>query len=89
MTVGQAFEFKTWNYMTGDVTQSHEIDIDKDKKTLKNLNVVCCDILNDLAFIALNNNEICVYSVAHSKVLYTFTSYNGIISFFNSFLLDE
>ena len=44
MTIGQAFEFKIWNYVTGAITQSHEIELNKDKKQLKNLNVSCCDV---------------------------------------------
>ena len=63
ITVGQGFEIKTWNYITGTIINSHEILLNKDKKTLKNLNVICCDILEDLAYIALNTNEINVYSI--------------------------
>ena len=78
MTIGQSFEFKVWNYVTGSITQSHEIELNKDKKQLKNLNVVCCDVQNgqDMAYIALNTNEICVYSIKENRVLYSFLSYN-------------
>jgi WD40 repeat protein len=44
MTIGSGFEFKIWNYVTGNISQSHEIELNKDKKQLKNLNVVCCDV---------------------------------------------
>jgi hypothetical protein len=44
MTIGQSFELKTWNYVTGNISQAHEIELNKDKKQLKNLNVVCCDV---------------------------------------------
>jgi hypothetical protein len=77
MTIGQSFEFKIWNYITGAVSQSHEIQLNKDKKQLKNLNVVCCDVLQEMAYIALNTNEISVYSVKENRVLYSFISYNG------------
>ena len=77
MTIGQAFEFKIWNYVTGAITQSHEIELNKDKKQLKNLNVSCCDVQQDMAYIALNTNEVCVYSIKENKVLYSFVSYNG------------
>jgi predicted protein tyrosine phosphatase len=63
ITVGQGFEIKTWNYVTGTITNSHEILLNKDKKTLKNLNVICCDIKEELAYIALNTNEINVYNI--------------------------
>ena len=49
--------------MTGAISNSHDIELNKDKKQLKNLNVICCDVQSDLAFIALNTNEINVYSV--------------------------
>ena len=77
MTIGQSFEFKTWNYVTGSISNSHDIELNKDKKQLKNLNVICCDVMSDLAYIALNTNEISVYSVKDNKVLYSFLSYNG------------
>jgi hypothetical protein len=79
MTIGQSFEFKTWNYTTGAISNSHEIELNKDKKTLKNLNVVCCDVQAEMAFIALNTNEITVYSIKDNRVLYSFISYNGKI----------
>lgn len=63
ITVGQGFEIKTWNYVTGTISNSHEIFLNKDKKTLKNLNVICCDIKENMAYIALNTNEINVYSI--------------------------
>ena len=53
-----------------------EIDLNKDKKNLKNLNVNCCDVQTDKAYIALNTNEVSVYSVIDNKVLFSFTSYN-------------
>eukprot|EP00347_Sterkiella_histriomuscorum_P005755 403355392 len=76
MTIGQSFEFKIWNYVTGNISQAHEIELNKDKKQLKNLNVVCCDVHQDMAYIALNTNEINVYSIKDNKVLYSFISYN-------------
>ena len=30
-----------------------------------------------MAYIALNTNEVCVYSIKENKVLYSFVSYNG------------
>lgn len=77
MTIGSSFEFKTWNYVTGSVINSHEIELNKDKKQLKNLNVVCCDVQEELVFIGLNTNEISVYSIKENRVLYSFISYNG------------
>lgn len=44
MTIGSSFEFKIWNYVTGAISKSHEIELNKNKKQLKNLNVVCCDV---------------------------------------------
>lgn len=46
MTIGQGFEYKTWNYVTGVITHSKEdLGLDKEKKQLvKNLNIVCCDV---------------------------------------------
>lgn len=41
------------------------------------MNVVCCDVQQDMAYIALNTNEISVYSIKDNKVLYSFISYNG------------
>lgn len=32
MTIGQSFELKTWNYVTGNISQAHEIELNKDKK---------------------------------------------------------
>lgn len=78
MTIGSSFEFKTWNYITGRVSHSHEIKLNKDKKHLKDLNVVCCDVSEELAYIALNTNEISVYSIKDNRVIYSFISYNGI-----------
>lgn len=62
--------------MTGSISNSHDIELNKDKKQLKNLNVICCDVLSELAYIALNTNEISVYSIKDNKVLYSFLSYN-------------
>jgi len=62
--------------VTGTVSNSHDIELNKDKKQLKNLNVVCCDVMVDLAYIGLNTNEICVYSVKENKVIFSFISYN-------------
>lgn len=31
MTIGQSFEFKVWNYVTGSISDSHEIGLDKDQ----------------------------------------------------------
>jgi len=76
MTIGQSFELKTWNYVTGAVSNSNDIELNKNKKELKNLNVVCCDVLSDLAYIGLNTNEICVYSVRENKLIFSFFSYN-------------
>jgi hypothetical protein len=44
MTIGSQFEFKTWNYVTGEVKISNDIEMNKDKKTLKNLSIICCDV---------------------------------------------
>lgn len=77
MTIGSQFEFKTWNYVTGEVKMSHDIEMNKDKKQLKNLSIICCDVQEDLAFIALNTNELSVYSIKDNKVLYSFVSFNG------------
>jgi hypothetical protein len=30
-----------------------------------------------MAYIALNTNEVCVYSIKENRVLYSFISYNG------------
>ena len=32
MTIGQSFEYKTWNYVTGAIKHSQELGLDKDKK---------------------------------------------------------
>jgi hypothetical protein len=76
--------------VTGSISNSHDIELNKDKKQLKNLNVICCDVMSDMAYIALNTNEISVYSVKDNKVLYSFLSYNGKnISLYNMYWLDE
>jgi len=62
--------------VTGNISQAHEIELNKEKKQLKNLNVVCCDVQQDMAYIALNTNEINVYSIKDNRVLYSFISYN-------------
>lgn len=63
--------------MTGNISQAHEIELNKDKKQLKNMHVVCCDVVQqDMAYIALNTNEINVYSIKENRVLYSFISYN-------------
>ena len=51
--------------------------LDKDKKELKTLSIACCDVHQDLAYIALNTNEISVYSIPENRVLFAFPSYNG------------
>lgn len=78
MTIGQGFEYKTWNYVTGVITESQDLGLDKDKKQIKNLNIVCCDVHHDLAYIGLSTNEISVYSIADNRVLYSFVAYGGI-----------
>ena len=75
MTIGASFELKIWNYETGVVNQSQEIDI-KERKKLKHLSVVCCHVMKNFAFIALNTNEINVYSVEKEEVVLCFTAYN-------------
>lgn len=32
MTIGQSFEFKIWNYVTGNISHSHDIELNKSKK---------------------------------------------------------
>lgn len=51
--------------------------LDKDKKQIKNLSIVCCDVNDDLAYIALSTNEINVYSIPDNRVLYSFIAYGG------------
>lgn len=87
MTIGQSFEYKTWNYVTGAIKQSQELGLDKDKKQLKTLSIVACDVHKDLAYIGLSTNEITVYSIIDNRVLYTFPAYNGKLLHLNS--LDE
>ena len=36
MTIGQGFELKTWNYVTGTIYESHDMKLDKDQNKLKN-----------------------------------------------------
>ena len=58
------------------MNKSHEIQINKDQRQLKNLSVVCCDVSSELAYIGLNTSEICVYSIEGNKVLHSFKAYN-------------
>ena len=44
MTIGQGFEYKTWNYVTGVIKSSQELGLDKDKKQMKTLSIVACDV---------------------------------------------
>ncbi len=78
MTIGQGFEYKTWNYVTGVITQNQDLGLDKEKKHIKNLNIVCCDVHNEMAYIGLSNNEINVYSIPENRVLYSFIAYGGM-----------
>lgn len=79
MTIGQGFEYKVWNYVTGTIIQSQELSLDKDKKEMKTLSIVACDVLKEHAYIALSTNEVSVYSVTENRVLYSFPSYHGKI----------
>jgi hypothetical protein len=47
--------------------------------------------MEELAYVALNTNEISVYSIKDNKVLYSFVSYNGKIYSINvhSIIIDE
>jgi len=73
-TVGQAFEFKRWNYITGAVYESEALPLDSgdDKQS-----IICCDICKDLAFVALTTNMIAVFSTVDNRLLFSFPSYNG------------
>lgn len=79
VSVGQGFEYRRWNYVTGAVIEAREFRLGKDKKAMKSLSIAACDIQEEteLAYLALCNNEISVYSLKESRVLFTFLSYKG------------
>jgi len=54
------------------------LGLDKEKKHIKNLNIVCCDVHNEMAYIGLSNNEINIYSIPENRVLYSFIAYGGM-----------
>lgn len=57
---------------------------------MKTLSIVCCDVQEDLAYIALSTNEINVYSIKENRVLYQFVSYNDEqIIFLNGIKTDH
>lgn len=89
MTIGQGFEFKTWNYVTGVITETQDLGLEKDRKQIKNLSIVCCDVHQELAYIGLSTNEITVYSIPENRVLYNFIAYGGINSFYHFNNIDE
>lgn len=51
--------------------------MDKDKKELKTLGIACCNVKDEMAYIALTTNEICVYNILQNRVFYNFMAYNG------------
>lgn len=69
MTIGEQFELKVWNYVTGQIASQQEIDLGKDRKAKKSLQVQCCDVLERVAYISLNNGEIFIYSIETGAVL--------------------
>jgi hypothetical protein len=67
MTIGDQFELKVWNYVTGEISRQFKIDLGKDQKDMKKMQILCCDVLKDLAYIAINNGEILVYYIYEAK----------------------
>ena len=39
MTISEQFELKVWNYVTGQISQQHDIELGKDRKTKRTLQV--------------------------------------------------
>jgi hypothetical protein len=75
MTIGDQFELKIWNYVTGSISKQCNIELEKDQKDLRNLQILCCDVLKEYAYIAINNSEILVYSIYENKTKITFTAW--------------
>ena len=64
--------------MTGVITETQDLGLEKDRKQIKNLSIVCCDVHQELAYIGMSTNEITVYSIPENRVLYNFIAYGGI-----------
>lgn len=77
MTIGEQFELKVWNYATGRISMQEQIDVGKDRKALRNLQILCCDVVGQLAFIALNNGEIAVHSIFENKQILNFNAWQS------------
>lgn len=56
MTIGEQFELKIWNYVTGAISAQVTIDVNKSKKELRTLQILCCDVQDEELALALNNS---------------------------------
>lgn len=74
LTIGEQFELKVWNYVTGAISSQQTIDINKSRKELRTLQILCCDVQDEQLALALNNGEIIVQSV-DGQVNCTFNSW--------------
>ena len=59
------------------ISMQEQIDIGKDRKALRNLQILCCDVVGQMAFIALNNSEITVHSIFENKQILSFNAWQS------------
>lgn len=95
MTIGDQFELKMWNYVTGRISVQQSIELNKDKRALRQLQILCCDVKDGIAYLALNSNEIMVYSIQERRTLITHAAWKeeevifikGIKTYENTYVL--
>ena len=77
LTIGDQFEMKTWDYKEGAISSQSEIDLQKDKRTMRTLQILCCDVSEGVAYLAMNNCEISMYDLRLNRVLHTFKAWKN------------
>jgi len=100
VTVSQTFEYKEWNYITGEVVLALTLDIkgalqddpvakhdsDEEETRLKtdriaSVNMIACHINdNQVAFLALDTNQVIVHNLRLNKMICVFYSYQSKLS---------
>ena len=67
MTIGDQFELKIWNYVTGNVSKQGRIDLNRQEKEMRKMQILACDVIKEYAFIAINNKEILIFSIPDNR----------------------
>jgi len=75
MTIGEQFELRVWNYVTGNISEQRTIELGKSRKELRNLQIMCCDVQDDWLVLALNSGEIVIHSLPTGDPVCIFSSW--------------